>query len=147
MFTTGNPVISYFTCTVDKTPHGTVIAPFSVQFLQFFFWYSGGVPVTKFFYCYWWFALAMPANFNCLWSVAIFSTASEAFAPCQQKVTKKASKSFSLRNSPMKQWKEPFFTVLIYSLYGHPRNFKFKRKYQQYGLCFQTLSFRFLWLS
>ena len=144
MFTIGNPVISL--ALWIKLHTGRLLLLFLCNFYSFF-WYSGGVPVTKFFYCYWWFALAMPANFNCLWSVAIFSTASEALAPCQQKVTKKASKSFSLRNSPMKQWKEPFFTVLIYSLYGHPRNFKFKRKYQQYGLCFQTLSFRFLWLS
>ena len=27
----------------------------------------------------------------------------------------------------------------MYALYGHPRYFKFKRKYQQYGLCFQTI--------
>ena len=27
----------------------------------------------------------------------------------------------------------------MYSLYGHPINFKFKRKYQQWGLCFQTI--------
>ena len=29
--------------------------------------------------------------------------------------------------------------VLIYALYGHPRHFKFKQKYQQYGSCFQTI--------
>ena len=29
--------------------------------------------------------------------------------------------------------------VLKYFLYGHPRNFKFKQKYKQYGLCFQTI--------
>ena len=33
----------------------------------------------------------------------------------------------------------------MYALHGHPRYFKFKRKYQQYGPCFQTI-FRFLWL-
>ena len=27
----------------------------------------------------------------------------------------------------------------MYSLYNHPRYFKFKRKYQQHGLCFQTI--------
>ena len=31
------------------------------------------------------------------------------------------------------------FSVLMYALYGHPRYFKFKRKYQQYGPCFQTI--------
>ena len=27
----------------------------------------------------------------------------------------------------------------MYSLYGQPRYFKLKRKYQQYGPCFQTI--------
>ena len=27
----------------------------------------------------------------------------------------------------------------MYALYSHPRRFKFKRKYQQYGPCFQTI--------
>ena len=35
--------------------------------------------------------------------------------------------------------KPTFFAVLINSLYGHPRYFKFKQKYQQYGPCFQTI--------
>ena len=47
-----------------------------------------------------------------------------------------ASKSFSLSNSSQKL---PFLAVLIYALYGHPRYFKFKQKYQQYGPCFQTI--------
>ena len=55
-------------------------------------------------------------------------------------MAKTASKSFSLSNSSQKL---PFFAVLIYALYGHPRYFKFKRKYQQYGACFQT-TFPFL---
>ena len=46
------------------------------------------------------------------------------------------SKSFSLSNSSQKP---PFFAVLMYSLYGHPRYFKFKRNYQQYAPCFQTI--------
>ena len=37
-----------------------------------------------------------------------------------------ASKSFPLSNSSQKL---PFFAVLVYSLYGHPKYFKFKRKY------------------
>ena len=32
-----------------------------------------------------------------------------------------------------------FFAVLMYALYGHPRYFKFKQKYQQSGPCFQTI--------
>ena len=43
-------------------------------------------------------------------------------------MTKTASKSFSLSNSSQ----TPFFAVLMYALYGHPRYFKFKRKYQQF---------------
>ena len=35
--------------------------------------------------------------------------------------------------------KSPFFAVLMYSLYDHPRYFKFQRKYQQHGPCFQTI--------
>ena len=31
------------------------------------------------------------------------------------------------------------FAVLMYSLYGHPRNFKFKQKYQQNSPLFQTI--------
>ena len=49
---------------------------------------------------------------------------------------KTASKSFSISNSFQKS---PFFAVLMYSIYGHPRYFKFKRKYQQYDPCFHTI--------
>ena len=31
------------------------------------------------------------------------------------------------------------FRCLMYALYGHSRSFKFKRKYQQYGPCFQNI--------
>ena len=48
--------------------------------------------------------------------------------------------SFSLCNSSQKL---PFFAVLVYALYGDPGYFKFKRKDQQYGPCFQTI-FTFL---
>ena len=72
------------------------------------------------------------------WSVAIFWTSSEILTPSsqQQKVAKIASKSFSLSIS---QQKLPFFAVLMNALNDHPRYFKFKRKYQQYGPCFQTI--------
>ena len=78
------------------------------------------------------------------WSVAIFWTASEALAPWskQQKVAKTASKSFLLSNSSQKS---PFFAVLMYALYGHPRYFKLKQKYQQYSTVrVSILSFRLL---
>ena len=52
------------------------------------------------------------------------------------RVTKTASTSFSLSNYSQKL---PFFAVLMYSLYCHPRYFKFKRKYQQYDPCFPTI--------
>ena len=52
-------------------------------------------------------------------------------------MAKTASKSFSLKHSSLKQWKQPFFPVLMYSLYGHHR--KFNRKYQQNNPCFQTI--------
>ena len=56
-------------------------------------------------------------------------------------MAKTASKSFSLSISSQKP---PFFTVLMYSLYGHLRYFKFKQKYQQLARpCFQTI-FSFL---
>ena len=32
-----------------------------------------------------------------------------------------------------------FFAVLMHALYDHPRYFKFQRKYQQHGPCFQTI--------
>ena len=35
--------------------------------------------------------------------------------------------------------KPPFFAVLMFSLYDHPRYFKFKQKYQQCDPCFQTI--------
>ena len=53
-----------------------------------------------------------------------------------QKVAKTVSKSFSLCNSSLKL---PFFAVFIYVRYGHPKYFKFKRKYQHYDSCFQTI--------
>ena len=51
-------------------------------------------------------------------------------------MAKTASTSFSLSNYSQKL---PFFAVLMYSLYCHPRYFKFKRKYQQYDPCFPTI--------
>ena len=48
----------------------------------------------------------------------------------------RASKSFSQSNSSQKL---PFFAVLMHALYGYPRYFKFKQKYQQYGPCFQSV--------
>ena len=55
LVTTGNPVNSYLTSTVDKTYNGPVIVPFSVQILKCllqFFSYTGSDLVTKGFYCY-----------------------------------------------------------------------------------------------
>ena len=49
---------------------------------------------------------------------------------------KTASKVFVLRSSLQKL---PFFTVLMNALHGHPRYFKFKQKYQQYGPCLETI--------
>ena len=131
---------------MDKTHHGPVIALFSVQ-LQQLFSYVCGILVANHF------SLLLIDRYilavqqiitheehlwYSFWSVAIFWTASEALAPWsqQQKVAKTTSKSLSLSNSSQKS---PFFTVLMYALYGHPRYFKFKRKYQQYGSCFQTI--------
>ena len=51
-------------------------------------------------------------------------------------MAKIASKSVSLSNSSQKP---PFFAVLLYALYGQPRYFKFKRKYQQHSPCFPTI--------
>ena len=72
------------------------------------------------------------------WSEAIFWTASEALAlwSQQQKVAKTTSKSLSLSNSSQKL---PFFAVLMYALYGHPRYFNSTARVSR-------LSFRFLWL-
>ena len=52
-------------------------------------------------------------------------------------MAKTALKSFSLSNSSQKL---PFLVALMYALYDHPRYFKFKQKYQQYGPFFQTIS-------
>ena len=51
-------------------------------------------------------------------------------------MAKTALKSFSLSNSSQKPL---FFAVFMYLLYGQPRYFKFKWKYQQYDLCFSTI--------
>ena len=42
--------------------------------------------------------------------------------------------------------KSNHFSVLMYFVNGHPRYFKFKRKYQQYDPCYPRLSFGFLLL-
>ena len=81
------------------------------------------------------------------WSVAFFWTATEALATqsWQQKLAKTASKSFSLSNSSQKL---PFFPVLMYSLYSHPRYFKFKQNINNTARV-SRLSFHFLrlWLQ
>ena len=56
-------------------------------------------------------------------------------------MAKTASNSISVNSSSQKS---PFCDFLIYALYGHPRYFKFKRKYRQYGPRFQTI---FLFLT
>ena len=48
----------------------------------------------------------------------------------------KSLKVISRSNSSQKPL---FFAVLIYFLYSHPRYFKLKQKYQQYGPCFQNI--------
>ena len=50
-------------------------------------------------------------------------------------MAKTASKPFSLSTS----WKKSPFLAALMLLYSHPRYFKFKRKYQQYGWCFQNI--------
>ena len=39
---------------------------------------------------------------------------------------------------PQSHFHQPFFGLLMYSLYSHP-NFNLKQKCHQYGLCFQTV--------
>ena len=128
---------------------GQLLLFFLYNFCSFFS-YVGGVLVTKLFsllltdrYIF-----GYSANYN-TWGAfvilfLIFWTASETLTSwsLQQKAAKIASESFSLGNS---SWKLPFSPVLMYTLYGDPRYFKFNRKYQQYGPCFQTI-FSFLWL-
>ena len=58
-------------------------------------------------------------------------------------MAKTASKLFSPSNSSQKP---PFFAVLMYSLYDHPRYFKFNRKHKQYCTRFKTI-FRFLMIT
>ena len=51
LVTTGNPISSHISCTMDKTYHRLVIAHFSLQILQCalkIFSYVGGVLVTMF---------------------------------------------------------------------------------------------------
>ena len=140
------PLNCYLTSIMEKTHHGSVIALFSVQ-LQQTFSYTGSIAVTNHF------SLLLTDRYilaiqqiithekhlrYSFWSVAIFGRVSEALAPWsqQQKLAKTTSESLSLSNSSQKS---PFFAVLMYTLYGHPRYLKFKWKYQQYGPCFQTI--------
>ena len=140
------PPNCYLTSIMDKTHHGSVIALFPVQ-LQQPFSYTGGIVVTNHF------PLLLTDRYilaiqqiithkehlqYSFWSVAIFGRVSEALRPWsqQQKLANTTSESLSLSNSSQKS---PFFAVLMYTLYGHPRYFKFKWKYQQYGPCFQTI--------
>ena len=128
------------------THHGPAIALFSVQ-LQHIFSYVGGVLVTNRFS-----RLLIDRYIVAIqqimthkehlrysfWFIAVFWTASEALAlwPQQRKLIKTTWKSLSLSNSSQKS---PFFSVLMYALYGHPSYSKFKQKHQQYGPCFQTI--------
>ena len=101
-----------------------------------FFSYVGGILVTNQFLlllidrCILAIQKTITNYCDTLWSVAIFWTSSEALPP----------EALALSN-PFQ--KTPFFAVLMYALCGHRRYFTFKRKYQQYGPCFQTIS-RFL---
>ena len=65
---------------------------------------------------------------NCLRSLGIMFITTES--------SQNSLKIISLDNLPQKL---PFFPVLMYALYGNLGYFKFKRKYQRYGWCFQTI--------
>ena len=129
--------ICYLISIVDKTHLGHVMASFSVQLLQLFS-YAGGVLVIKqptFFIVIDWCVLAIQQT-NTRGAFVIIILICSNLLNCIRSVGaivitecgKTASKSFSLSSSSQKP---PFFT-----LYGHSRYFRFKRKYQHYGPCF-----------
>ena len=65
LVTAGKSVNSYFTFTVDKTHHGPVIAPFSMQLLQLFL-YVRGVSATNLSYCCLWYAFIVSSRVGAL---------------------------------------------------------------------------------
>ena len=98
--------------------------------------YVGGIPVTNYFSLISRYILAIQQIMThkehlwySFWFIAIFWSASEALAlwSQQQKLIKTTWKSLSLSNSSQKS---PFFSVLMYALYGHPSYSKFKQKHQ-----------------
>ena len=115
----------YLFSIVDKTHHGQLLLLFLCNFCRFFS-YVGGVLVINLFsllliYIFW-----LSANHSTQGGFVIFFLICSDFLNClrsvgtivQQNVAKTTSKSFSLSNSSQKP---PFFTVLMYSLYGHPQ--------------------------
>ena len=124
-------VLSKIVSSKIVTHHGLVITRFSVQLQQLFKRTSEVSLVTKQNYntrgAFAILFLICSDLLNCLRSLSNMVITTES-------VAKTASKSFSLSNSSQKS---PFFAVLMYTLYGHHRYFKFKRKYQRYGPCFQ----------
>ena len=115
-----------FTSPVDKNHHGPVIVSFSVQLLQGFFWYAGGVPETNLFYCYWWYALVC----------------SKLVTKCPKVTKMSIITTESGWNSLKISFIKKFLTKISES--SHFLLFlcipcKFKRKYQKYSPCFQTI--------
>ena len=88
----------------------------------------GGVLITNHFYCYLWKGIC-DNLFNLYFSYQLPQKS-------WHHSHKTASKSSSVRKLLMDA---AIFAVLMYSLYSHPRNVKFKGKYQQYDPCFQTI--------
>ena len=142
----------YLTSIMDKTYHGQFLPFFLCNFSSFFSYVGGNV--SKHFSllfidrC----ILPIPQIIThkeflrySFWSAAIFWTSSEAHGHNNRNWVKQPQSHFYCavpRKSPhfLLFW----WTVLMYALYGQPRYFNLKWKYQQCGPCFQT--FRFLWL-
>ena len=120
LVTAGNTVNSYLTSTADKTYHGPVL-----KCLLQFFYLRRRCPSNQHFFLLLMICSDYAANYNAQRAFVIIFFICSYLLNCIRSVF-----TIVIRTEN---------GVFIHSLYGHPRNFKFKQKYQQYGPCFQII--------
>ena len=137
---------------MDKTHHWPFVAPFPDEILKCllsFFSYNGCVLSKQSFLFLLLLICCGYANYSAQGAfVIIFFTCSDLLN-CLRSICNVAIRTRqhqSHLHEKKSSLQAAIFAVLMYSLYGHPRNFKFKQKNVNKTARFSRPSFRFLWL-
>ena len=135
LVTSGISVNYYLASTVYKTHHGQVIAPFSVQVLQFFLLVRWRCLSSQPFLMLLMIFFAYEANYNTQGGFVIIFFIRRNLLNCLRSVVTILRTTKGDQNSLKKKFLTArvkaaiFCSVDVFPVYSHPRNFKFNRKY------------------